>query len=199
MKLTKSAPQTSYRGLCSLSAFYAPVMERRFRNWVGGGVAAYLALLGVGFLWSRAVADHRGCSAGATLVQVDSAARVLTLCRNGSEEASFRVALGRGGIGKKTEGDGRTPLGRYSLAPAQPSSRYDLFLPVGYPTSAQAKLGFTGSAIGVHGPHMAFSWLGPATASPDWTLGCIAVPTRATIERIASWVSTNHVSEVIIL
>ena len=174
-------------------------MGRRVRNWIGGAVAAYLILLLVGVLWAGRIAEHRGCPAGATLMQVDAAARVLTLCRNGNEEASFHVALGRGGVDKKAEGDGKTPLGRYTLASAQQSSRYDLFLPVGYPTKEQAKLGLTGSAIGVHGPHVAFAWLGPATAWPDWTLGCIALPTRGSIERIAAWVATNHVSEVNIL
>lgn len=182
-----------------IPVFYAPVMGRRVRNWIGGLVVAYLILLGVGALWAGRVPEHRGCPAGATLVQVDSAARVLTLCRNGSEEASFRVALGRGGVDKRTEGDGRTPLGSYPLAPARGSSRYHLFLPVGYPTKEQAKLGLTGSAIGVHGPHVGFFWLGPASAWPDWTLGCIAVPTRGSIEGIASWVAKNHVLEVSIL
>ena len=179
--------------------FYAPVMGRRLRPWIAGCVAVYAVVLGLGALWSLRTAEHRSCSARATLVQVDSAAHVLTLCRNGSEEASFPVALGRGGIDKKAEGDGRTPLGRYPLAPARASSRYHLFLPVGYPTSEQAKLGLTGSAIGVHGPHLAFSWLGSATAWPDWTLGCIALPTQGAIQRIATWVDRNHVSEIVIL
>jgi murein L,D-transpeptidase YafK len=175
------------------------MVMRRVRPWIAGAVVVYALVLGLGALWSSRVAQHRGCSDGAALVQIDSAARVLTLCRNGTEEAAFRVALGRGGVDKKAEGDGRTPLGRYRLAPARASSRYHLFLEVGYPTKEQAKLGLTGSAIGVHGPHLAFSWLGPATAWPDWTLGCIAVPTQGAIERIATWVHTHQVSEVVIL
>lgn len=132
-------------------------------------------------------------------MQVDSAARVLTLCRDGKEKASFRVALGRGGVDKKAEGDGRTPLGTYPLGQARDSSRYDLLLPVGYPTKEQMALGLTGSAIGIHGPHAAFAWLGAATAWPDWTLGCIALPTRGNIEQIAKWVTTHRVSEIVIL
>ena len=55
------------------------------------------------------------------------------------------------GLGRTRRG--RTPIGRYRVAPARASSRYHLFLEVGYPTAEQAKLGLTGSAIGVHGPH----------------------------------------------
>jgi murein L,D-transpeptidase YafK len=179
--------------------FRTPAVIRRVRPWIAGSGVVYALVLGVGALWSSRVAQHQGCSAGATLVQIDSSARVLTLCRNGTEDAAFRVALGRGGVAKKSEGDGRTPIGRYRIAPARASSRYHLFLEVGYPTAEQAKLGLTGSAIGVHGPHLAFFWLGPATAWPDWALGCIAVPTQGAIERIATWVSTNQVSEVLIL
>jgi murein L,D-transpeptidase YafK len=179
--------------------FYAALVMRTVRPSIAGAAVVYALVLGLGALWSARVARHRGCSTGVTLVQIDSAARVLTLCRDGAEEAAFRVALGRGGVDKKAEGDGRTPLGRYRLAPARASSRYHLFLEIGYPTKEQAKRGLTGSAIGVHGPHIAFAWLGPATAWPDWTLGCIAVPTQGAIERIATWVSANQVSEVLIL
>jgi murein L,D-transpeptidase YafK len=115
------------------------------------------------------------------------------------EDASFRVALGRGGLDKRSAGDGRTPRGQYKLERARASARYHLFLPVDYPTAAQAKQGYTGTAIGVHGPHVAFTWLGHATAWRDWTLGCIAVGTRAEIERIAQWVDANAADQINIL
>lgn len=58
---------------------------------------------------------------------------------------------------------------------------------------------YSGSAIGVHGPHAAFAWLGHATAWPNWTLGCVAVGTRTEIERIARWVEANAAGEIVIL
>lgn len=142
---------------------------------------------------------HAACPAAGVVVQVDSQARALSLCRNGAEEAWFRVALGRGGLDKRAEGDGRTPRGRYSLGPARPSTRYHLFLPVAYPTAEQAREGLTGSAIGVHGPHALFVWLGHATVWTDWTRGCVAVGTRAEVERIARWVRAHAAQEIVIL
>ena len=158
----------------------------------------YASLLTGSRMWASA-APHAACPAAGVVVQVDSGTRALSLCRNGVEEASFRVALGRGGLDKRAEGDGRTPRGRYKLGPARPSTRYHLFLPVDYPTAAEVKQGFTGSDIGVHGPHVVFAWLGHATAWPNWTLGCIAVGTRTEVERIAQWVSAHAAQEIIIL
>jgi murein L,D-transpeptidase YafK len=173
-------------------------VTRRVLIALGSGIAIYGAVLALSAHWARAEIQHQPCPASGSVVQVDTGARALTLCRAGREEASFRVALGRGGLDKRTQGDGRTPRGHYTLAAARPSHRYHLFLPVGYPSSEQAKLGFTGSAIGVHGPHVAFAWLGNASAWTNWTEGCIALPTRAAIEQVAEWVASEDVSDIII-
>ena len=159
---------------------------------------AYAGVLIGSSVWAEPP-RHATCPATGVVVQVDSGTRVLSLCRGGVEDASFRVALGRGGLDKRAEGDGRTPRGPYRLGSARPSTRYHLFLPVEYPTAEQAKQGLTGSAIGVHGPHVAFAWLGHATAWPNWTLGCIAVGTRTEVERIVQWVGGNAAHEIIIL
>ena len=66
-------------------------------------------------------------------VVVATAAKRLHLCREGLSEADFKVALGYAGVGKKREGDGRTPLGTYALAKARPSvSGLHRFLHIGY-------------------------------------------------------------------
>jgi L,D-peptidoglycan transpeptidase YkuD (ErfK/YbiS/YcfS/YnhG family) len=174
-------------------------MRRRLLLSVVALGLVYVALLGASAAWARREVPHAACPTVGVVVQVDTAAHVLSLCRAGREDASFRVALGRGGVDKKAEGDGRTPRGRYPLDPARSSGRYHLFLPVGYPTSDQAKRGFTGSAIGVHGPHVAFVWLGSATAWPDWTLGCIALGTRQQVERVSRWVNENGAAEILIV
>lgn len=174
-------------------------MRRYLLFAILASVAVCGAFLLTGTFWSRAQVQHQACPSGVSVVQVDTSARVLSLCRIGQEEASFHVALGRGGVDKRAEGDGRTPKGRYSLGRSRSSNRYYLFIPVGYPTPEQARLGFTGSAIGVHGPHQMFAWLGNITAWPNWTQGCVALPTRAEIEKIATWVAENRVSEIIIL
>ena len=167
------------------------------------GVAAigltYVAVLTGAAAWAKADVTRASCPPEETLIQVDTRARVLCLCQAGREIGHFRVALGRGGVDKRAEGDGRTPLGRYSLAPATPSTRYHLFLAVGYPTMEQVKKGFTGSAIGVHGPHIGFAWLGHATAWADWTLGCIALSTRSEVEHVSTWIGDHDVREIVIL
>lgn len=174
-------------------------MSRRILIGLAVVGLAYLVLLTSSRAWAKATVPHAACPREGVLVQVDPDARILSLCRSGHEESAFRVALGRGGVDKRVEGDERSPRGRYALSRARRSSRYHLFLPVGYPTSVQARQGFTGSAIGVHGPHAFWAWLGPATTGTDWTLGCIALGTRADVERVARWVSDNDAQEIVIL
>lgn len=103
-------------------------------------------------------------------------------------EGRFPVALGRGGLDKKREGDGRTPKGAYPLGAPRPSARFHRFVPVGYPTPEQRAQGLTGGDIGIHGPHAAFRPLGSLTTWVDWTEGCIAVGSRSEIEEVAAWV-----------
>jgi murein L,D-transpeptidase YafK len=159
----------------------------------------YAAVLMGGAAWAQADLPRHPCPSKGTLVQVDTRARVLCLCQAGHEVGHFRVALGRGGVDKRAEGDGRTPLGRYSLTSGRSSTRYHLFLPVGYPTAEQVKKGFTGGAIGIHGPHIAFAWLGHATVWPDWTLGCIALSTQSEVEQLSTWIAAHDVREIMIL
>jgi hypothetical protein len=134
------------------------------------------------------------CRPGETAVLVQVSAHVLELCQDGRSIASHRVALGSGGIGKRVQGDGKTPLGLYPLGPPRPSPSFGTFVPVGYPTAAQQKLGFTGSAVGIHGP--ARGWGGALSTRVDWTAGCIAVGTDAEIGSISAWIRAHHVKAV---
>src|SRR5262245_25299263 len=88
----------------------------------------YGGILAAGSVVARLVVPHERCPAVGTLVQVDTSAHVLSLCRNGREEGFFRVALGEGGVDKRVEGDMRTPRGRYPLSRARASADYHLFL-----------------------------------------------------------------------
>ena len=172
------------------------------RRWVRlalAGVVGYVAVLAISAVWAKSDAPHQACPPRETVVLVDTSSGVLCLCRAGREERAFRVALGRRGVDKRQEGDGRTPRGRYGLGSARRSGRYHLFLPVAYPTAQQVKQGYSGSAIGIHGPHVAFSWLGHATVWPDWTLGCVAVGTWAEIRAIAEWVAHTKASEIVLV
>jgi murein L,D-transpeptidase YafK len=139
---------------------------------------------------------HADCPG--TRVFVDTSARRLSLCENGQETHHYKVSLGKGGLDKQKEGDGRTPLGEYSLAPGRPSSEFHTFLLVGYPTPEQRAAGYTGGAIGVHGPARNFRWLGALAMLKNWTQGCIAVSSDREIDEIAAWVKDRKVQSIVI-
>ena len=138
------------------------------------------------------------CAPRETGVVVDTRAHRMHLCAAGELHHTFAVALGTRGAGKQREGDNRTPLGRYGLGPPRASKDFHIFVPVGYPTPAQARLGFTGGAIGIHGPPRGYSTLAQLAmlVSQDWTAGCIAVASDADIETVATWVRKQEVKNV---
>jgi murein L,D-transpeptidase YafK len=136
------------------------------------------------------------CADKGTALYVDATQRVLWLCESGKAVEAIPVALGRGGVNKRVEGDAKVPLGEYPLGSPVPSKAYHLFIPVGYPTPGQRRSGFTGSAIGVHGPHRGYG--GPFSTVIDWTLGCIAVGTDDEIGRVAGWLKATKARRIII-
>jgi murein L,D-transpeptidase YafK len=99
------------------------------------------------------------------------------------------VALGSGGVGKARQGDKRTPLGSYPLGEPRASQKFGTFIPVAYPTPTQRKRGYTGGAVGVHGPPTRVPWIGRLF---DWTAGCVALASRAEIEEVADWARRAH-------
>ncbi len=102
---------------------------------------------------------------------------------------SYRVALGRGGLGpKRRQGDGRTPEGLYRIDHRNPASKYHLALHISYPQTTDIqraqRLGVSpGGDIMIHGLGREFSWVGSRHLLSDWTEGCIAV-TNSEIEEI---------------
>jgi murein L,D-transpeptidase YafK len=143
-------------------------------------------------------AQSSPCAPHETAVVVDTRTHQMHLCAAGKVEHSFAVALGARGVGKQHEGDNRTPLGRYGLGPPRASRNFHIFVPVGYPTAAQARMGFTGGAIGIHGPPRGYSTLAQLAMliSQDWTAGCIAVATDDDIDAVATWVRRQEVTNV---
>jgi murein L,D-transpeptidase YafK len=132
-------------------------------------------------------------------VRVSTGQRRLWTCKDGRAEGTYAVALGSGGVGKRQQGDAKVPLGDYPLGPPRGSASFHVFIPVGYPTAAQRRQGYTGSAVGVHGPARGYEHLGSsANTAVDWTLGCIAVGSDAEIERIAAWMRARGASRIAI-
>jgi murein L,D-transpeptidase YafK len=152
--------------------------------------AVALAAVALGGACARPVSAGEGCSAADNRVVVDLSKHTLTLCAKSQAVAAFGVRLGRGGVGKTREGDGKTPLGTYPLDEPRPSNRYGTFIPIGYPTEEQKKNGYTGSAVGVHGPARWVKWLGRLVNTFDSSDGCVGVATDAEMDRITQWVRT---------
>jgi L,D-peptidoglycan transpeptidase YkuD (ErfK/YbiS/YcfS/YnhG family) len=134
------------------------------------------------------------CAAPDARIVVDLAKHTLALCDKEKLVDAFDVRLGRGGTGKTREGDGKTPVGTYSLGEPRPSNRYGIFIPIGFPTDEQKKNGYTGSAVGVHGPLRWVKWLGRLVNTFDSSDGCVGIARDSEIETIASWVRAASVS-----
>jgi len=140
----------------------------------------------------RGPSEPTACALHARAVVVDVATRTLSLCEDGEARRVFPVALGIGGVGKRRQGDHRTPLGSYPLGAPRRSQQYGIFIPVGYPTPRQVKMGFSGTAVGIHGPSRAFVNGGRSNTDVDWTWGCIAVGSDPEIRAIATWVGRGE-------
>jgi murein L,D-transpeptidase YafK len=136
-----------------------------------------------------------GCGADTIVVLTEE--RALWLCTGGTPAARFTVALGRNGVGKRHRGDGRTPLGRYTVGAPRRSERYGTFIPISYPTPAQAARGFTGGTLGIHGPRRGMDAAAYPVTEVDWTLGCIATGSDEEVGTIAEFVRARRPAVVI--
>lgn len=136
------------------------------------------------------------CPTSETMVFVDTDARVLLACEGGEIAHAYRVRIGSAGVGKTREGDRRTPLGRYPLVAPRDSERFGTFVLVGYPTPEQVSEGYTGSAIGVHGPPRHLRVLGPYLNAIDSTAGCIGIATDAQMNELRAWIETRGADHI---
>lgn len=113
------------------------------------------------------------------VVVVDLSRHRLYLWRNDGENltlvADFYASIGRGGIGKETEGDLRTPLGVYHVTEFKsddelPELYGDGAFPVNYPNDLDRLRGRTGYGIWIHGvPRDTYS------REPLTSEGCVVI------------------------
>ena len=151
-----------------------------------------------GFLWlivlcgtgSGPARAEGPCSSQDARIVVELEAHKLLLCEGTQAVKTFGVRLGHGGIGKSRAGDGKTPVGIYTLGKPRPSKRYGMFIPIGYPTAEQRKQGLTGGAVGVHGPDRRVKWLGRLVNTFDTSDGCVGLAKDEEMAEIAQWVRT---------
>jgi L,D-peptidoglycan transpeptidase YkuD (ErfK/YbiS/YcfS/YnhG family) len=138
------------------------------------------------------------CEGQDTAVVIDTGLRMMWTCKDSHKLKDYHISIGRGGIDKREQGDKKTPLGEYTLGIPRSSEKFGVFIPVGYPNQDQKNRGYTGSAIGIHGPDRLFKRLEETDAWFDWTKGCIAVGSDDDISEIALWLKENNVTKVII-
>jgi hypothetical protein len=143
-----------------------------------------------------AVDGGGACTAADARIVVDLTKHVLRLCDGKVVVGSFPVWLGRGGTGKRREGDGRTPVGAYQLGQPRASNRFGTFIPIEYPTEEQKKQGYTGRAVGIHGPPRWARWLGSLVSTFDLSQGCVGLARDAEIEQVANWVRARSVQTI---
>lgn len=137
-------------------------------------------------------AEVSPCQGPASYLHVDTDGHRLWLCGGATAERSYDIRLGKGGVGKTREGDGKVPLGTYGLGQPRPSVAYGTFIPIKYPTPEQRALGYTGSAVGVHGPNRELRWLGGLINLFDTTDGCVGLATDEETSAIAVWVASKN-------
>jgi L,D-transpeptidase catalytic domain len=166
-------------------------------RWLWGG-AGIVLFTGVGLRGRHGEAPAACAGAVEPLVVVSTDAHQLALCAAGRAEHLFNVRLGKGGVGKQRTGDGKTPLGRYPIEAPRGSASFGTFVPIGYPTAAQRQLGFTGSAVGIHGPHRSVRILGGLVNVFDTTDGCVGLATDAEMATVAQWIRDRRPKEVVL-
>jgi murein L,D-transpeptidase YafK len=155
-----------------------------------------LVVAGVAAMHVSPVVAAQVCRSDDARIIVELAEHTLTLCEGTTMVESFGVRLGSGGVGKTKAGDGKTPVGVYSLGQPRASKQYGMFIPIGYPTAEQRKKGMTGGAVGVHGPDRRVKWLGRLVNTFDSSDGCVGLATDADVDRIIKWVRRAKVKTI---
>ncbi len=121
------------------------------------------------------------------LASIDS----LIGCLSQKVEWANRTMIGSNGLGKRKTGDRKTPVGTYWLGYPRKSLQFGIFIPVGYPNKSDIARGYTGSAIGIHGPIRPFMCLPAKSIEKDWTAGCLAFARDTQIIDVSNWVLAN--------
>lgn len=138
----------------------------------------------------------------ADLIVVMKSKRVLFLMKEGKILKAYRVALGKSPVGKKTtQGDGKTPEGRYYIIGRNPNSNFYKSLKISYPNEQDSEIASSlgvnpGGGIMIHGLSKKVEYLGKYHIIEDWTEGCIAV-TNEEMEEIWQLVEDGTPVEIL--
>lgn len=150
-------------------------------------LGAYCALMGH-VLPARAAYAYIPPGIHADYIVVEKSRHVMTLFSGGKALKTYRVALGRGGLGRKVKsGDNKVPEGIYTIDGRNDHSKYFMSLKISYPEQrdideAKRRHVQPGKDIMIHGLKDELSWMGPMHRKLDWTNGCIAVTDEEIVE-----------------
>ncbi|OFZ16497.1 MAG: hypothetical protein A2Z20_03695 [Bdellovibrionales bacterium RBG_16_40_8] len=164
-------------------------------------IAFYIFIAGA-FAYSQVNAKSLCAGANSSQLIANLSYRIIYLCeKNGNEYWRYFFSYGRGGARKYSEGDEKTPVGTYALGAPQKSADFYQFIPIGYPTKEQRKMGYTGGAIGIHGPYntgiyQLIEWFMGSSLILNWTSGCLAVSSQYEIEKIVYFVKSRKVKTI---
>ncbi len=120
-------------------------------------------------------------SEAADLVVVIKSKRAMFLMKESKILKVYRVALGKTPVGEKiSQGDGKTPEGRYYIIGRNPNSNFYKALKISYPNEKDIERAIRlnvnpGGGIMIHGLSKHIEYLGKYHIIDDWTEGCIAV------------------------
>lgn len=125
--------------------------------------------------------DTSLASETADLVVVIKSKRAMFLMKESKILKVYRVALGKTPVGEKiSQGDGKTPEGRYYIIGRNPNSNFYKALKISYPNEKDIERAIRlnvnpGGGIMIHGLSKNIEYLGKYHIIDDWTEGCIAV------------------------
>lgn len=125
--------------------------------------------------------DTSLASETADLVVVIKSKRAMFLMKESKILKVYRVALGKTPVGEKiSQGDGKTPEGRYYIIGRNPNSNFYKALKISYPNEKDIERAIRlnvnpGGGIMIHGLSKHIEYLGKYHIIDDWTEGCIAV------------------------
>ncbi len=120
-------------------------------------------------------------------------------CLNEAPQFAMKVSIGTHGLGKTREGNRKSPVGTYWLGYPRKSLQFGIFIPVGYPNMANISKGYTGSAIGLHGPMRFMTCLPQKSLEKNWTAGCLAVGRDSQIIEVSEWILNNWPAKLTVL
>ena len=133
---------------------------------------------------TEAIAPQESVVPTADEVVVVKSTRKMFLLSQGKIFQEYKISLGDRPIGHKgTEGDKKTPEGKYIIDYRNPDSRFHLSLHINYPSetdmqSAKNKGVNPGGQIFIHGLPNGMEYNPNEFMGRDWTDGCIAVSNK---------------------